>query len=385
MLRPMMSEGFQPMLLCALLGSALSMGLWGLMATGIVALPHPWIGSDWVVHEMLFGFGGAALASFMLVAIANWSGAPIATGRGLLALVGLWAAGRIAVLAASAIPWAIVLLVDVAFLGFIALRSAQLLIRGKAPHNLPLAAVAGICALANLTFHIGAANGGAASSHPAARFGVALLVLMIALVGGRVLSLFTRNWLNAQGHPKPTPMFDRLDAVSLVVSAPALLLWAMHPDHPASAAGLGLAGLLNLLRWMHWQRQALLKEPLLLALQGAYFFVPVGFLSLAASILSSHLTQDAAILAWFAGALGLMPIAILARMALTQTGYPIKGTPKDRAGFVLIFLSGTAFTIAGLIPGSLPTTVGAIGLWTAGYLVLLGRYLPVLTGRRPNT
>ncbi|MEE2944439.1 MAG: NnrS family protein [Pseudomonadota bacterium] len=383
MLKTLMSDGYRPMILCAMAWSAICMALWAMIVTGGVARPHPWLGIDWFVHEMVFGFGGAALASFMLVAIPNWAGHPIATGRGLVGLIFVWIAGRLAVFFAAELPASLVLLIDLGFLGFIAVRSAQLLIRGKAPHNLPLAVVAGLCAIANGSFHLGASNYGAAVHHPAARFGIALVVLMIALVGGRVLALFTRNWLNAKHHPKLTPFFDVLDAATLTFTAPALLLWAMHPENPISAIGLGIAGLLNTVRWIRWQRIMLWKEPLLISLQGAYLFVPIGLGLLAMSIIRPDFPTSAAIYAWLAGAMGLMPIAVLARIALTQAIHPIKGDSKDALGFAGIFVSAVLLTATSFAPTNVSLFSAAVIIWTVGYGTLLWRYVPVLARPLP--
>lgn len=382
MFKTLMSDGYRPMILCAMAWSAICMALWALIVTGVFALPHPWLGIVWFVHEMVFGFGGAALASFMLVAISNWAGHPIAAGRGLIAFIALWLAGRLVLLLAAKLPLLLVLVVDASFLGFIAARSAQLLIRGRAPHNLPLAAVAGLCALANVMFHLGAADYGSALDQPAARFGIALIVLSIALVGGRVLALFTRNWLNAQNHPKPTPFFDRLDAVTLIITAPAVLLWAMHPMHQVSAVGLGVAALLNAARWLRWQRAILWKEPLLISLHGAYLFLPVGLGALAISIFDPEIPANAAINAWLVGALGLMPIAVLARIALTQTLHPIKGTLKDAAGFACIFGAGVLFTATSVSPSTATLLFLGAALWVIGYGILFWRYFPVLAFKR---
>ena len=383
MFKTLMSDGYRPMILCAMACSAICMALGAMIVTGVLALPHPWLGIDWFAHEMVFGFGGAALASFMLVAIPNWSGHPIATGRGLVGLISLWIAGRLAVFFAADLPSPLVLLIDVGFLGFIAARSAQLLIRGKAPHNLPLAVVAGFCAIANASFHLGASSYGAAVMHPAAKFGIALIVLMIALVGGRVLALFTRNWLNAKSHPRLTPFFDVLDAATLTVTAPAMLLWAMHPENPISAIGLVVAGLFNAARWIRWQRIMLWKEPLLISLQGAYLFVPLGLGLLAASMIRPEIASSAAIFAWLAGALGLMPIAVLARIALTQAVHPIKGNTKDALGFACIFVSGVLFTATSFAPTNVSLHSIAAISWITGYGTLFWRYAPVLGRPRP--
>jgi hypothetical protein len=65
------------------------------------------------------------------------------------------------------------------------------------------------------------ADGGLAS-----RAGVALVIVMIALIGGRIVSSFTRNWLAKrgvkQGLPEQPPRFD---VAVIAFTAAALLAW----------------------------------------------------------------------------------------------------------------------------------------------------------------
>src|SRR3546814_3151021 len=49
---------------------------------------------DWHIHEMLFGFVMAAIAGFVLTAVANWTGRPPISGRTLAGLALLWILGR---------------------------------------------------------------------------------------------------------------------------------------------------------------------------------------------------------------------------------------------------------------------------------------------------
>jgi uncharacterized protein involved in response to NO len=63
------------------------------------------------------------------------------------------------------------------------------------------------------------------------RIGIATLLVLISLVGGRIVPSFTRNWLvkNRPGIKLPQPK-ERLDQAALIVIALALVLWAAAPD-----------------------------------------------------------------------------------------------------------------------------------------------------------
>ena len=50
----------------------------------------------WHAHEMLFGFGGAAVGGYMLTALPSWTGKQPVSGRPLVFLTLLWLLARIA-------------------------------------------------------------------------------------------------------------------------------------------------------------------------------------------------------------------------------------------------------------------------------------------------
>lgn len=50
---------------------------------------------NWHAHEMLFGYTSAALASYMLTAVPNWTGRLPVSGLPLLGLVAVWLLGRL--------------------------------------------------------------------------------------------------------------------------------------------------------------------------------------------------------------------------------------------------------------------------------------------------
>src|SRR5688572_32902537 len=89
--------GFRPFYLLASAFSAFSVLAWAAQYSGW--LPAPYLpGPLWHGHEMLFGYTLAVVAGFLLTAVRNWTAQPTASGGGLMALAGLWAAGRILVL-----------------------------------------------------------------------------------------------------------------------------------------------------------------------------------------------------------------------------------------------------------------------------------------------
>ena len=133
---------------------------------------------------------------------------------------------------------------------------------------------------ANVVFHIEAATTAGFDGY-GIRIGVALIIMLIMVVGGRIIPSFTRNWLVRQPAGRlPAPM-SRFDKAVMVVSGGALLLWALLPEFAATRPMAALAGLLNLGRLYRWVGLRTLSEPLLAILHIGYFFIPYGFLTIA--------------------------------------------------------------------------------------------------------
>ena len=74
---------------------ATPLALWLFSLAGTLALPTAMDPLSWHRHEMLFGFVGAVVAGFLLTAIPNWTGSLPVSGRALIGLFSVWAAGRV--------------------------------------------------------------------------------------------------------------------------------------------------------------------------------------------------------------------------------------------------------------------------------------------------
>ncbi len=73
------------------------------------------------------------------------------------------------------------------------------------------------------------------------RLGIATLLLLISVVGGRIVPSFTSNWLAKQRPDVAAPGgFGAIDRLALAVTALGLVAWVTAPDMRA-AAGLELA------------------------------------------------------------------------------------------------------------------------------------------------
>src|SRR3954451_24433396 len=110
-----LSAGFRPFFLLAALWAALAVPLWLAVFAGAAGLSSALPPTVWHVHEMVFGYGSAVVAGFLLTSIPNWTGRLPLQGGPLAALVLLWIAGRIAVLCSGVIGASSAAAADLAF------------------------------------------------------------------------------------------------------------------------------------------------------------------------------------------------------------------------------------------------------------------------------
>ncbi|MXW90436.1 MAG: NnrS family protein [Rhodospirillaceae bacterium] len=238
------------------------------MLARIVELPTEMDPVAWHVHEILFGFVAAAMAGFLLTAVPGWTGRPPLRGLPLAALAALWLAGRVAVALSAWIGAAAAAVVDIAFLAGLAAFCAREIAIGRNWRNLVVIALLAILIAANALFHIG-------ETETAERAAVATVVTLIALIGGRVVPEFTRNWLR-RGTARLPPQHDRFDSAAIAVTVAAAFAWVAVGDHPLVSALLALAAVALAARLAQWRGLSTLSEPLLWVLHLGYLWLPVG-------------------------------------------------------------------------------------------------------------
>ena len=376
-----LSQGFRPFFLGAAVWAAFSMMLWVPMLTGHVTLPAAFDPVGWHAHEFLYGYLGAVMAGFLFTAVPNWTGRLPVVGWPLGALAVLWLAGRAAVTVGEGLPPLALAAIDLAFPVAVALILLREIVAGRNWRNLIVLGMLAVFVLGNVLFHREAARGGYAAQGHGLRLGLGAGVMMIAVIGGRIVPSFTRNWLVRRGPGRlPVPPMQPFDKLSLLVLLVALLAWVAAPYHAATGLALLLAGVLHLIRLARWAGERSLAEPLLTVLHAGYALVPLGALALGAEILvPGRLGMAGAQHLWMAGAIGLMTLAVMTRATLGHTGQELRAGAGTVAICAALVLSVLARVGAGIWPGHAAGLHGAAGLaWIAafgGYAVIHGRLL----------
>jgi len=381
-----LSFGFRPFFFGAAAWAALAMALWIGMLAGSIDLPMRLDPVSWHAHEFLFGYLGAVVAGFLLTAVPNWTGRLPIVGWPLGALALIWGAGRVAMATSATISAPLVAAIDLAFPGALTLVLLREVVAGRNWRNLPVVAMLATLLIGNALFHWEAAQGIYAAQGIGARLGLAAAVMMIALIGGRIVPSFTRNWLARTGHAaRPAPPMSPYDKVTLALIVAALLLWLSWPMAVVTGAALLVAGGLHLWRLTRWAGHHTAAEPLVWILHLGYGFIPLGALAMGAAILWPDLIAvSAAQHLWMAGGIGTMTLAVMTRATLGHTGQALQAGAGTLAIYLSVMGSALLRLAAGALPAWAPLLYRVSGaLWILAFVVFCVIYGAMLLRRRP--
>jgi uncharacterized protein involved in response to NO len=370
------SYGFRPFFFFGSIYAALAVMVWLPVFHGHFELVNAFAPRDWHVHEMLFGYAAAVVTGFLLTAIPNWTGGLPLQGKPLMILFATWVAGRLAVLASAEIGWAAAMVIDAVFLILVAAAAAREIIAGRKWNNLKVVAIVSLLALANIAFHLEAHFSGIADY--ASRGGIAFVIALIMLIGGRIVPSFTRNWL-ARRPPGPMPVpFNRFDALVMAISVAALAIWIAAPTGKLAATALTAAGCLQVVRLVRWAGYRTAADRLVLILHIAYAFVPVGFLLSGLGALDIIL-PSAGIHAWTAGAIGTMTLAVMSRASLGHTGRRLAASIPTQLVYAAIVVAALARICAAVLPDEMMTFLPIAGFaWVIAFIGFAAVYAKVL-------
>ncbi|HEY9025099.1 MAG TPA: NnrS family protein [Burkholderiaceae bacterium] len=367
--------GFRPFYLGAALAAVALMALWPAVLMGRVPVAAGLAPTDWHAHEMIFGCVAAVVVGFLFTAGKAWTGLDTPRGPALAALVALWAAGRVAGLVGGAAVFAAV---DAPFLPLVAGVFARLVVRARSRRNAGVALVLALLAAANLAFH--AAVLGAWSVEPmrALHAGLALVVLLESVIGGRVIPAFTRSaipGLELRGRPA-------VDRCAIGATAAGLALWLGGAPAWGSAPVLALAAGAHAVRLAGWQPGRTARRPVLWILHAPYAWIPLGLALLAASA-AGMVARSAGVHALAVGATGGLVIGMITRTARGHTGRPIVASRAEVAAYALVMAAAVLRVGAALVPALWSPLVCAAGsAWIAAFGLYLWRFAPWLAAAR---
>jgi uncharacterized protein involved in response to NO len=360
--------GFRPFFLLAGLAAVLLVPLWIYIYAGAELAFAYYDPLTWHGHEMLFGYTVAVIAGFLLTAARNWTGLPTASGKALAGLVLLWLAGRVLPFFAGFVPAWLIAGVDLLFLPVLAIAIAIPILRSRQKQQLVFLVVLAALAGANLMVHLQFLGFEAASATLGLKLASYLVILLVAVLGGRVIPFFTDRGLGRESSRS-------WKAVEILAIASLLLLMILELAAAAAmtiAVLAGLAGLIHAIRLYGWYQAAIWRVPLLWVLHLAYAWLIAGLLLLGLGV-GGQLNPQLYLHAFTLGVIGGMTLGMMARVTLGHTGRGLVVGWQSSAAFALINLGAVTRVFLPLLdPAHYGLWILLAGVfWTLAFLLFV--------------
>jgi uncharacterized protein involved in response to NO len=333
---------------------------------------------SWHSHEMVFGFTIAIVAGFLLTAVENWTSRPTARGPFLAVLVGLWMIGRLVGLGGAAA--AIAGLADLLFLPALTVAIAIPLFLAGSKRNYLLLAILPLLWICDLLLHLRTSGLLPQSVLRTDLVAVDLIVVVLVIITGRIVPLFTRNALADEG-VRSNAGLNTTAIISVIVVA---CIEVVAPGGYVMTAAAGIAGLLVLGRSVHWGFHKTLGRPILWILHLGHAWIWLGLFLKAASAAGMPIQSSVATHALTAGAIGTLTLGMMARVTLGHTGRPLQVSPMITIAFVAITGSAILRVFGPWLRADLTRTalISSATLWSLAFaLYVLANFSYLITPR----
>jgi uncharacterized protein involved in response to NO len=373
---PFWSYAFRPFFLLNAVFAVAAVALWimALHGAGPATLPDDAVA--WHAHEMIVGFAMAAVAGFVLTAVATWTGRPPVSGTGLALLVAAWAAGRLAMLFAGVLPAWVTAVADSIFPLLLTLAIAREVIAAGNRRNLPIVGVIAILSGLNIAYHAGA-------TRVTLYLLIHAILFLITVIAGRIVPNFTANWLRARGHEHLPVNHAWLNLATVVGTVATGIASAVAPTSVMTGILALFTAAAHAARLAGWRGFATTPEPLLFVLHVAYAWLPVGYALTGCAVLGWWFPPTAALHALTMGAIGSMILAVTTRVALAHTGRALHAARTTVVAYVVLALAVVA-RVLGFVTGDAyldSVDVSALG-WMLAFGIFAWVYWPIMIGPR---
>jgi len=360
--------GFRPFFLLAGAFATVAVPLWLLVFFGRVTLPLRVYPAAWHAHEMLFGFVVAVIAGFLLTAVRNWTSRPTPSGSLLGALAGLWLLGRVAMSIAGLLPAPVAPIVDLAFVPALALAIGVPIVRAKNWRNLAFIPLLLMLFGANLAFHLN-------SSTRLLRFALDVIVVIVLVVGGRVIPMFTGNAIKMEVRKRPW-----LDWASVVAMAPVALFDLVPGGERGYAFAAIAAGVLAFARMTTWRTSKTRTLPIVWVLHVSWAWIALGLVLQGAAVFVPQWPSTAPMHAVAVGAVSTMILGMMTRVSLGHTGRMLVVPRSITFGYVVLTFAALARALGPLVlPRLYVTWLVSSGIaWGIAFAIFTVVYLPIL-------
>jgi uncharacterized protein involved in response to NO len=380
----LLNLGFRPFFSGAAVFALGAMSLW----MGLTVFHWQWPGVGpapvtWHAHEMIFGYGMAVVAGFLLTAVKNWTGLQTLHRIPLLLLFLLWIAGRVLVFLGESIPLMVTAFVDCLFAVWLVIAVSQPVVKARQWSQFGILSKLALLLASNLLFYAGAMNLIPGGVRPGLYSGLYLLIALILVMGRRVMPFFIEKGVDYPVQPKNRQW---LDVSSLMVFLVFWLADILDPDSLPVALSAGALFILHGIRLSGWYTPGIWRKPLLWVLFAGYGSIIIGF-ALKAGVYLLGISPYLAVHAFAVGGIGMITLGMMARVSLGHTGRNVFEPPPTVTWIFVMFLCSACFRVLAplLSPGHYVLWTGiSQAFWIAAFSLFILVYLPMLMRPRAD-
>ncbi len=364
--------GFRPFFLLASLAAVTLGVLWLLYWAQLITLETAWPSPvTWHGHEMVFGFGMAVIAGFLLTAIRNWTSLQTLHRWPLAVLAGLWLSARLLnFIPHMHIPAAIA---DLLFGIGLALALTHPILKARQWKQIGLISKVWLLVVANAVSYAQPLH-----AQTWTLLGLLIIIAILLTMIHRVVPFFIEKAIQINRKQRITlPRLPAVQWLNLPLFLAFTAVWLLWPAHWLQTVLAWTLAAINgyvLLKWIHLE---VFKAPLLWSLWGGYAFIVLGFFL--AGFADTASVSWLAVHAFGAGAMGLTTLGMMMRVTLGHTGRNVFQPGALAAGVLSMVLIAAVIRVFGSL-GLFSSQLHALYLfslifWSLGFGLFLIAYL----------
>ena len=398
---PILNLSFRIFFSAAAIFAVVVMILWTFIFTGHTAIDAQSLNPlYWHGHEMIYGYALAVVAGFLLTAVQTWTGVRMPHGYKLLAIFSCWLLARLSWIAfgmgldfgSSLNVLYLAAVFDLLFIGLMAFAIFRAVLQVKQYKQMGILAKLALLTIGNGLCYWGVFNSNMGTTKIGIYLGFYLIIGLVLTIGRRVVPFFIERGLS--GYKDKEGQIETIkvrnskwqDILSLTFFLAFFITDMFYPNkYLLTIAALGVA-LVNIIRLAGWYHRGIWQKPLLWSLYIAFTGICLSFLLYALQPWLGF-SHSIAVHGLSIAGVGMMTLAMMARVSLGHTGRSIHQPPKSvNAMFVLMVL---AFVSRVLLPivaidHYLLWIMIAQGAWIACFILFCISYLPILSKSRPD-
>jgi uncharacterized protein involved in response to NO len=326
---------------------------------------------------MIYGFGMAVIAGFLLTAVKNWTGMQTLHGLGLLALFTLWALARILFLLGTPFTF-FAAIFDIPFMVFLTGALIYPIIKSQQlKKQFGIIGILFFLTIGNIIFYLGVVGFVEQGMYWSIYGGLYLVIGLIILMGRRVIPFFIQAGV---GYPVKLSNAKWLDiAIPLLYVAFSIVEIFVGHRHLSALLAAGLCIMISI-RLIGWHTIGIWKKPLLWSLFVAFLFIDLGFFLMALSPFID-LPNIRVIHAFSFGGIGVMTLSMMARVTLGHTGRNVQNPPGAMTwAFVALIVGAVVRVILPLMAADHYLIWIAVSqvLWITAFLIFVVVYSSML-------